>query len=119
MYPHANLNNDSMRLIENILVNAKRHPMYRGYDIDLNFSAGYGAGAIGIDVTRDGQPVNLFLFYPAWGSGKIESVAIYGSQLAGHKRAIEGSMTIFGLPVEDVEWDQGIERFLDVTLQDY
>ena len=94
--------------------------MYQGYEVikdDISYS---DAGAIAIKLFSLTGAGNMFLFYPSiYGSGKIGSCAIYGIQLSGHKNAIERSMTLFGLPVKSINWDEGIERFLDVTLEDY
>lgn len=101
-------------------MNAKSHPMYASYEVIKDESTYFNAGAIAIIIGKNNSVYNMFLFFPAWDdSGKIGSVAIYGRSLEGHKQAIERSMQIFGLPVESVEWDTGMERFLNVTLKDY
>ena len=64
-----------------------------------------------------GQVINLFLFYPQYGgSGKIGSIALYGANLQGHYNAMRSSMTAFGMPISDIQFDSGIETFLDITL---
>lgn len=120
MFSRLYLNQHSRQLINNILMNAKNHPMYVGYDITKDEASYSDAGAIAIILQSPSGSMNMFLFYPAYdASGKIGSCAIYGANLAGHKQAIESSMMLFGLPVDSVEWDEGMERFLDVTLDDY
>lgn len=120
MFSKLHLNQQSRQLINNIWMNAKSHPMYAGYNIVKDEISYSDAGAIAIRVDSPRGVMNMFLFYPAYdNSGKIGSCAIYGYQLEGHKRAIENSMKLFGLPVESVEWDEGYERFLDVTLEEY
>ena len=120
MLHHLYLNQQSCELINNIWHNAKLHPSYANYNVIKDAASYSRNGAIAIKIESPSKARNMFLFCPAAdGSGKIGSVAIYGVQLEGHKRAIERSMTIFGLPVESVEWDNGFERFLDVTLKDY
>lgn len=120
MFQRLHLNQHSRQLINNIWVNAKNHPMYAGYNVTKDEASYFDAGAIAIILQSPRGNSNMFLFYPAYdGSGKIGSCAIYGANLEGHKQAIERSMTLFGLPVDLVEWDEGIERFLDVTLEDY
>lgn len=120
MVSYLSLNERSRQLIKNIWVNANNHPMYAGYLVEKDEASYFTAGAIAIKVSKGGKPMNMFLFYPACdNSGKIGSVAIYGCQLEGHKKAIERSMLMFGLPVESVEMDSGIEDFVDVTLRDY
>lgn len=107
-------------LINTILKNFQCNPMYVAYRIEKNEILYSDAGAIAIILFKNEVIVNMFLFYPSPSyNGKIDSIAIYGSQLEGHKRIIESSMKIFDLPVERVEWDEGIEKFVDVTLQDY
>jgi len=120
MFYRLHFNQHSRQLINNIWINAKAHPMYAGYNITKDEASYFDAGAVAIKLESPKGSMNMFLFYPAYdGSGKIGSCAIYGTNLAGHKQAIERSMTLFGLPVESIEWDEGIERFLDVTLEDY
>lgn len=120
MYFVNSLNSQSRALVNNIYINAKRHPWYASYDIvedDMSYSNG---GAVAIKVSRESRIVNMFLFFPSEdNSGRIGSVAIYGNQLSGHKQAIEHSMQLFGLPVDSVDWNQGYERYLDVTLKAY
>lgn len=120
LYNQMTLNSQSRQLIQNIYLNAKLHPMYTGYEIIKDENTYADGGAIAVMVGKSNHLINMFLFYPACdNSGKIGSVAIYGSSLPGHKQAIERSMQLFGLPVESVDWDEGIEVFLDVTLEDY
>lgn len=102
-----------MKLIISILI-------YDGYNNAIDRASYFNAGAIAIKLVSPKGESNMFLFYPAVdGSGGIGSCAIYGSQLSVHKASIERSLSLFGLHVESVEWDEGVERFLDVTLQDY
>lgn len=113
-------NQRSHELINNILVNAMSHQMYAGYKVSKDERTYSYAGAIAIKVISPSGLGNMFLFYPTCdGRGNIGSCAIYGAQLSGHKHAIESSMSLFGLPVESVEWDNGVERFLDVTIANY
>lgn len=119
-FSHPRFNQRSRQLIDNIWLNAKAQPMYASHQIIKDETSYADGGAIAIMVGKNGQLLNMFLFYPAYdGSGKIGSCAIYGNFLEGHKQAIERSMQLFNLPVESVEWDQGMETFLDVTLKDY
>lgn len=77
-----------------------------------------------IDVSKDGnaicfkingQILNRFDFY-ANSYGAIGSIAILGSDLKDLEQTIVGSKNIFGLQVEDVEVESGLEMYLDVTL---
>jgi len=111
------LNEESRQLISNIYENALHHPSYLSYDIKYNETSYWNAGAIAIEIYKNGQFCNMFLFFPAPDrSGNIGSVAIYGINLEGHKRAIERSHLLFGLPVDYVEVDSGFETYLDVVL---
>ena len=77
----------------------------------------YSNGSRAIDISRNGVPVNLYLFYPDEdGSGKIDSIAIYGSYLQGFYNSIQSEKMIFGLKVKAIYKDSGIEDFLDVYL---
>lgn len=116
---NLNLNSRSRELINRIWLNLKNHPMYSSYEIIKDEVSYSDAGAIAIKVKLNCSPVLMFLFYPSYGNGNIDSVAIYGNGLDAQKRAIESSMQIFGLPVKSIKWDRGIERFLDVVLDSY
>lgn len=120
MFSQPYFNQHSRQLINNIWVNAKSHPMYAVYSVEKDEVSYADAGAIAIILRSPSGRANMFLFYPACdASGKIGSCAIYGVNLIGHKQAIERTMTLFGLTVDSVDWDEGIERFLDVTLAGY
>lgn len=120
MFSRLHFNQQSRQLINNIWTNAKSHPMYAGYNVSKDEVSYSDAGAIAIILQSPRGNSNMFLFYPACNaSGKIGSCAIYGTNLTGHKQAIERSMTLFGLPVDSVDWDEGLERFLDVSIKNY
>ena len=120
MFHRFFLNQHSRNLIDNIYVNTINHPSYSNYKIYKDEATYAPAGAIALILTSPKGSQNMFLFYPALdGSGRIGSCAIYGALLNGHKTAIERSMRLFGLEVESIKWDEGIERFLDVTLCEY
>ena len=116
---NLNLNSRSRELINRIWFGLKHHPMYSSHEIIKDEVSYSDAGAIAIKVKLNCSPVLMFLFYPSYGNGNIDSVAIYGNGLDAQKRAIESSMQIFGLPVKSIKWDRGIERFLDVALDSY
>ena len=100
MLSHQTLNPQSFQLIQNIWVNAKNHPMYSSYIVEKDTLTYADAGAVAILLGNSRHTLqNMFLFYPAPdGSGRIGSVAIYGTTLEGHKNAIERSMLIFHFP---------------------
>lgn len=118
MYRLCRFNAQSRTLINNVWLNTKNHPMYASYSIEKD-EISYD-NAIAIIVSKNDTVINMFLFCPSEiNNGKIGSVAIYGQQLEGHKQAIERSMLLFGLPVEEIVYDEGKELFLDVRLSDY
>ncbi len=72
-------------------------------------------GSKAIEITKQGHPVNLFLFYESVdGSGKIGSIAIYGLYLNEYLKAIKQAGSIFGLKVDSVELDAGFDDYLDI-----
>lgn len=72
-----------------------------------------------IEVSNDGQPVNLFMFFPD-GKGNIGSVAIYGSNLNRHYSTISKTLNVFGLPVIGIDMDNsGMSDFVDVQIGKY
>lgn len=107
-------NDDSQRKIDNIAEALKSNPAYNSYSIK-SYCYDFMAGVHAIEIAKNGDIINLFLFYP-WFKGEIESIAIYGYNLTGHYNAIKSSMTIFGLPVDSVDLESGLERFIDVHL---
>ena len=78
----GNLSEDSLRRIKNIENGFRNYPAYSTYQI-RNFIYDFRAGIHALEVTRNGEPVNLFLFLPGDG-GKIGNIALYGSNLQGH-----------------------------------
>lgn len=105
------LSSESEQLIRNIMNGFKMHPMYAKYDIKM----GTFFGQTGLDITLNGRTVNLFLFY-ADVNGKIDSFAIYGSNLEGHYKAMKSSMKAFDLPIREISMESGKEPFVDVYL---
>lgn len=115
MFATFQLNQESLQLIENIYHNFKAHPIYSQYSIEKS-EYDHTSGSIYITIHLHGNPINRFSFYGGK-RGKIGSIAIYGANLDGHLRSIRSSMTIFGLEVDDVEYDnQGLSPYIDVTL---
>lgn len=113
---YHSLNQDSIQRIKNIENGFRNYPAYASFQI-RNFVYDMHAGVHALEITRNGQNVNLFLFYPdASGSGKIGSIALYGVNLQGHYNAMRSSMMAFGMPISDISFDSGIEPFLDIYL---
>lgn len=113
--PH--LNSDSKRRISNIVSNFRNHPNYRLYNIrSYVYDARQGAEAI--EITKNGQLVNLWLFLPGI-DGEIDSIACYGMYLSGHYQAIKNSMNVFGMPVLDVSMEKGLSQYVDIQLASY
>jgi hypothetical protein len=116
MFGFGNLNQDSLARIQNIVNGFRNYPAYSAYQIK-SYLYDMRAGCHAIEISRNGQVINLFLFYPQYGgSGKIGSIALYGANLQGHYNAMRSSMTAFGMPISDIQFDSGIETFLDITL---
>ena len=113
------LNDDSIAKINTIVAGFRRLHLFNSYEIG-SFVYDEQLGVHGIGIRKNGTPCNLFLFYPMpGGCGEIESIAIYGQCLHEHYKAIESSMSIFGLPVDSIQNDFGLEPFIDVHLKKY
>ena len=116
MYNH--LNNNSLQRIKNIVNGFRNHPAYTAYSI-RSYVYDVHMGAHAVEITRYGQLVNLWLFMPGI-DGKIESIAVYGSNLQGHLNEILSSMTVFGMKVSSAEIDRsGNSDYVDIYLEDY
>ena len=110
------LNQDSLQRIRNIEAGFRNYPPFLTYQI-RSYLYDMRAGCYAIEITRNGNLVNLYLFYPdVSGNGKIGSIALYGIHLQAHYNTMRSSMTIFGMPISDISFDSGIETFLDITL---
>ena len=80
---YNSLNRDSLQRIQNIANGFRNFPAYAAYRIN-SYTYDAMAGIHALEITRDGRPINLFLFYPSTnGDGKIGSIAVYG---AGEQR---------------------------------
>lgn len=116
MYNH--LNSDSLQRINNIVNGFRNYPAYAAYAIK-SYPYDIRTGAHAIEITRNGQFVNLWLFMPGV-DGRIESIAVYGSNLQGHLKAILSSMNVFGMKVSSAEIDySGYSDYIDIYLEDY
>lgn len=116
MFGFGHLNQDSLSRIRNIEMGFRNYPAYVAYQIK-SYLYDMRAGCHALEITRNGQTINLFLFYPdVSGSGKIGSIALYGANLQGHYNAMRSSMMAFGMPISDISFDSGMETFLDITL---
>ncbi len=110
------LNQDSLQRIKNIENGFRNFPAYSTYQIK-SYLYDMKVGCHALEITRNGQTVNLFLFYPdVNGSGKIGSIALYGANLQGHYNAMRSSMMAFGMPISDISFDSGVETFLDISI---
>lgn len=110
-------NQQSRTMIQNIANNFKAHPMSQKYTIQ-DYCYDLRAGVHAIEVSKNGQSLSLYLFYPDPAqTGKIGSIAIYGVQLENHLKNILASRTVFGLPIESAEIDRsGLSDYVDVYL---
>lgn len=118
MFRHSQLNQESMRRINNIERGFRSHPQFSRYAIK-SYLFNPQSGAHALEISLNGNLVNLWTFYPGI-NGEIESIAVYGSFLDGHKRSIERSMKVFDMDVISVDIDSdGMTPFLDITLDSY
>ena len=121
MYNH--LNSDSLQRINNIVNGFRNYPAYSSYTIK-SYTYDIRTGAHALEITRNNQLVNLFPEFKDVSvdelDGKIESIAVYGSNLQGHLNAILSSMTVFGMKVSSAEMDySGYSDYVDIYLEDY
>ena len=111
------LNQRSLTMVRTVMNNFRNHPSYREFSISINEHDIEGSASI--TITKYGQNVNRFYFYPS-SSGSIASIAIYGAELNGHFSSIRNSMNIFGLQVDEIEMvTNSASPFVDVYLKDY
>ena len=108
------LNQDSKQRIQNIANGFRNFPAYAAYEIN-SFVYDLRSGAHALEITRNGQSVNLFLFFPA-PNGKIDSISVYGVGLQGHYNAMRSSMMAFGMRISDISMDFGESEYIDVYL---
>ncbi len=112
------LNERSMKIVKTVYNNMKSHPTYTGFTVTIDEYDIEGSASI--TLTKNGQNVNKFYFYPKHGNGNIESIAIYGAQLNGHFSSINGSKNVFGLKVSEIEIvTNSASPFVDVYIEDY
>ena len=110
------LNDDSRNFILAVAQNLQNMSQYRSCQF-RTYRHNISNDSQAIEITRNGNPVNLFIFYPSIeDSGKIGSIAIYGSFLNEYYRSIKQDGTIFGIKVESIERDAGFDDFLDIYL---
>lgn len=118
MLPPCRLNDRSQSIITNIYRNIKGHPKFTHLTVRLS-SELTTTGCMSIEVSNNGQPINLFMFCPNW-MGNIDSVAIYGSNLNRHYSTISKTLNVFGLPVIGIDMDNsGMSDFVDVQIGKY
>lgn len=113
---YNSLNQDSMQRINNIVANFRAYPAYSAFQI-RSFCYNAMQGIHAIEITRNGNNVNLLLFYPeVQHTGKIGSIAMYGANLQGHYNAMKSSMNAFGMPIYDITMEEGRSPYIDITL---
>ena len=110
---YLSLNEDSLQRIRNIENGFRR--TYLSYDI-RNYQYDFRLGIQALEITKNGQPINLFLFSPSI-NGKIGSISIYGTGLQGHYNAIKRSMTAFGMKVSSISIENGMSDYVDVIIE--
>lgn len=110
------MSDESKELIQNIALNLQNHPHYLACEIKLNRRS-LANDTYEIDIYKFGKQINKFIFYPAINySGKIGSLAIYGSFLNEYLYAIRSAGSIFGIKIESITRDAGFEDYLDIYL---
>lgn len=112
---YKSLNKDSLQRIANIETGFRNYPAYAAYQIE-SYTYDWRAGVHALRISRDGRIVNLFLFYPTL-DGKIESFAVYGSNLQGHYNAMRSSMMAFGMRITSISMESGASDFVDVYIE--
>lgn len=112
------LNQRSLTMVKTVHNNFKNHPSYREFSVSMTEHDIEGSASI--TITKYGQNVNKFYFYPD-SSGNITSIAIYGAELSGHYNTISNSKLAFGLKVSDIELVTANTQspFVDIYLEDY
>lgn len=86
------LNQDSLQRIQNIADGFKAYPAYSSYQLN-QYVYDPVRGIHAIEISHNGRFINLFLFFPDYNhTGKIGSIALYGSNLQGHYNAMKSSM---------------------------
>lgn len=111
------LNEHSQQLIRNIERNFRNYPAYAAYEI-RNYTHSPKLGIQALEVTKNGQSINLFLFSPSTnGSGKIGSISVYGANIQGHYNAMKNSMMAFGLRVTSISIERGMSDYVEVIVE--
>lgn len=110
---YGTLNADSMQRIKNIENGIRL--CYPSYQVE-NYVYDLTGGVHALKVSKNGIDINLYLFYPSYPSGKIESIALYGDCLQGHYKAMKQSMMCFGMPISEISMESGLSDFIDIFL---
>lgn len=108
------LNRDSLQRIRNIEIGFRNYPDFSTYDI-RNYCYDLQNGVQALEVSRNGRMINLFLFYSDM-DGKIDSIALYGSNLQEHYNVMSSSMMCFGMRITSIDFVYGQSVFLDIYL---
>lgn len=113
------LNERSKTMVRTVYNNLKNHPNYREFDVSIDLNDVEGSASI--TITKYGQNINKFFFYPHSSDSNIISIAIYGSSLNDHYSSIKNSKLAFGLKVSEIEvvTEGTISPFVDVYLENY
>ena len=110
---YMSFNEDSKQRIRNIENGFRNNPTYSAYSINNYCYDMYNTRAL--EVTRNGQMINLFLFYPSF-DGKISSIALYGLYLQDHYNAMKKSMMCFGMKISEISMEYGKSEYVDIYL---
>ncbi len=115
MFGREILNPEGVKLARNIFNNFRTHPNYISYDFDFYEELGCAV----INITKNGNLVNMYRFYPRPISADIGSIAIYGIALKSHYDTINSTKNIFGFRVSDIEIvsENTTSPFVDIMLK--
>lgn len=91
MFPPCRLNERSQAIVTNLHRNIQTSPAFQHLSVNLK-SELLSTGCMSIEISNQGQPVNLFMFCPD-GAGDIGSVAIYGNRLKEHMPQFQNHAT--------------------------
>ena len=118
-FSNNSLNMRSADMVRTVFNNLKNHPSYKDFTVTIKDNDIEGSSSI--TITKNGQNVSKFYFYPLSSNGNIESIAIYGSQLNEQYNTIKNSKLVFGLRISKIELvtTNTQSPFVDVSLQPY
>lgn len=113
---NVTFNEESLYIIRDVELNICNLPIYNYCQVQ-SYIHDSSKSSQAIEIRKNGVLVNMYLFYPATdGSGKIDSIAIYGSYLQEFYNMIRSDGMIFGMNVKTIylDIDSALENFLAI-----